>query len=91
MPRQPWETPKDHAARVRFVVSEFGATPPEGEKARMRQAALSMVYSNMRLLGCRYPEQVEKQAAASASQPEARSGYAVDGQMAAARALREAS
>lgn len=91
--QQPWETDSAHSDRVRFVLSKYGVSPPAEAAARMRQAALSMVYSNMKLLGCRYPSEVEQQVERQlgSERHEAQSGYALSGQMAASRAAREAA
>ena len=85
--KQPWETERDYNSRVGFVISRFGSLPPTDPAASMRQAALSMVHSNMRLMGCRYPETVE-QLVGGAHRQGLGSGFAFDGQMAATRALR---
>eukprot|EP00327_Prymnesium_parvum_P049445 CAMPEP_0205892210 /NCGR_PEP_ID=MMETSP1083-20121108/22541_1 /ASSEMBLY_ACC=CAM_ASM_000430 /TAXON_ID=97485 /ORGANISM="Prymnesium parvum, Strain Texoma1" /LENGTH=159 /DNA_ID=CAMNT_0053256685 /DNA_START=1 /DNA_END=480 /DNA_ORIENTATION=- len=84
--KQRWETDRQHESRVRFAIAKFGESPPVDETAKLRQAALSMVYSNMKLMGCRYPQQVEEQV--GLAQNEAASGYAVDGQLASSKVCR---
>jgi len=60
--RQPWETGRAHASRVSFVVATFGTTTPTEPIELLRQHALAMVHTNMALLGCSYPAQVERSA-----------------------------
>ena len=55
----------------------------ESDDAQMRRAALSMVWANAKLLGCRYPAEVEA-AAGVRRAGEALSGYAVESALRAA-------
>ena len=59
--KQVFETDRAFAERCAYVKSRFGP-PPADESEAMRHAALSMVYTNAKLLGCRYPAEVERAA-----------------------------
>ena len=58
--RLPWESESDFAARADFARRRVPAAADDAA-AQMRQAALSMVWANMKKLGCRYPTAVENQ------------------------------
>jgi len=76
--RQLWETERVFNDRLRFVEATFGAAPTDPDEG-MRQAALSMVWANEKLLGCRYPAAVEAQVGRKASAPA--TGMAVTGEL----------
>lgn len=76
--------PVSSQARARFVAEwrrTHGAATTEEEV--MRHAALSMVYSNNRFLGCRYPEIIEK---AVGCARQGVTGMSVEGELRAAGA-----
>ena len=89
MGKQPWESERAHAARAQAAQrampppAQTAAAAPESDDAQMRRAALSMVWANAKLLGCRYPAEVEA-AAGVRRAGEALSGYAVESALRAA-------
>ena len=84
MGKQPWESERAHAARAQAAQRAMPAgASAESDDAQMRRAALSMVWANAKLLGCRYPAEVEA-AAGVRRAGEALSGYAVESALRAA-------